>query len=175
MTRSFLAVLLGAGLLSAGRDPDFQLLLRIHEAVRAETALAELARTRSQNPEIKVYADRLIDDGKTIDRTVTDRASSRDWSLSGERSDTWLRDQANLKEEIAVLRVKGGEAFDREFLTHSMADQERLIGFLHTKLDTIADPAFHDEIKGIHDKLVADREDAKKRLPALERRNTRGE
>jgi putative membrane protein len=142
MTRRFfrLAVLsLGMLVLASGAKaqvlaPFDQLFLRSEARSNAyEVALAQLASTRAAAPEVKAYADTVLQDHAAHDGALRDLAVKKGMNL-----DMALSQQS--KAAIERLSHLKGRAFDRAFIAEARRVNNAAIRAFRTEASRTADP-----------------------------------
>jgi putative membrane protein len=127
-------------------------LSQIHQANLTEIALGKLAEDKASAPEVRAYADQLVQDHTSLDATVVAMA---------QRQGTHLRDQTTPSRQgrkgvqttrrfEQKLTSASGSKFDQLFLEQAGSDHQRLIG----KLQQDREDANDDELEALIDKIV---------------------
>ena len=129
-------------------DPDPAFLVHAHETALAEVELARLAMTRSRDPDVRGYAERVLEDDGELDRIVSGRAAE-----IGEMMPAFFPSCADLD----GLR---GAQFDVAFLQRSMDAHDEIRAELASYKE-MTGGELHEEISRAFDRLVDDREIAK--------------
>lgn len=84
---------------------------------RAEVAVCELALTKTGNPEIKAFAQRMIKDHSDTDSKIQALAKRKNYKLA---SGTTLKQKATYE----LLKQRSGDGFDKAFMEHNVTDHE---------------------------------------------------
>jgi putative membrane protein len=126
-------------------------LSQIHQANLTEIALGKTAEDKASAPEVRAYADQLIQDHTNLDATIAAMA---------QKIGTHLRDQtASTREGRHRMQSSGqpgqklqsasGSEFDKLFLEQAGSDHQRLI----QKLQQDREDASDDELEALIDKI----------------------
>ncbi|MEX5747858.1 DUF4142 domain-containing protein [Massilia sp. X63] len=129
-----------AGTATAGAQPakldrsDRNALIEMAQSNMAEIASGKLALTKAANPEIKAYAQRMVDEhGKTL-AEVQALAQAKGVELPKELS-------VKFKAKGAMLEALSGDIFDRTYMKQSGRRDHRVTHEqLKDNLDKIKDP-----------------------------------
>ena len=127
-------------------------LSQIHQANLTEIALGKLAEDKASAPEVRAYADQLVQDHTSVDATVVAMA---------QKKGTHLRDQAATSRQgrkgvqttghfEQKLTSASGSKFDQLFLEQAGSDHQRLI----QRLQQDREDANDDELEALIDKIV---------------------
>jgi putative membrane protein len=127
-------------------------LSQIHQADLTEIALGKLAEDKASAPEVRAYADQLVHDHTSIDRTVMAMAQKKGAQLRDQAaSSRQLPNRAQTAGQFdKKLRSAGGSQFDHLFLQQAGSDHQRLI----QKLQQDREDANDDEIETLIDKIA---------------------
>lgn len=98
----------------------------------AEVQLASLALTRSQNPEVKEFAKRMIDDHSKANDELKPIAASKSILLPKDLSAT----EKSLSDKLSKLN---GAEFDKEYVNARVADHEKDVKAFQTQAQTGTD------------------------------------
>ena len=84
---------------------------------RAEVSMAILARRRAQDPDVRDFADQMVQDHSVANRQLERLAARRGWSLPS------YMDQTH---QLAMnrLRQRTGRAFDRQYMREMVRDHQ---------------------------------------------------
>jgi putative membrane protein len=123
-------------------------LSEIYQANLTEIALGKLAQNKASAPEVRGYADLLVQDHTSVDETVMAMA---------QKKGTQLRDQAASSRQgrkgaqfEQKLTSASGSTFDHLFLEQAGSDHQRMI----QKLQQDREDANDDDIEALIDKIV---------------------
>jgi len=97
-------------------DQDF--VKEAAQAGIAEVALGKLALQRAQNPYVRQFAQRMVDDHSRVNHELTDLAKNQGVEVPNEMN----AEQRNLNARLATL---SGAAFDREYMRAMVKDHTR--------------------------------------------------
>jgi putative membrane protein len=84
---------------------------------RAEVAVCELALTKTADPEVKAFAQRMIKDHSATDSRIEALARRKNYTLA---SGTTLKQKATYE----LLKQRSGAGFDKSFMEHNVSDHE---------------------------------------------------
>jgi putative membrane protein len=88
------------------------------QASIAEVALGKLALQRAQNPYVRQFAQRMVDDHSRANRELTDLATNQGVDVPNEMN-------AEQRDRNARLATLSGAAFDREYMRAMVKDHAR--------------------------------------------------
>lgn len=129
-------------------DPDPSFLVRAHQDAVTQIQLAQLALRRAADPEVRDYAERLLQDDSQLDRLVSDRAA---------RIGVALPASADLCDDLARLR---GADFEVAFLERSMQTSDAIRAEFASYKEAVRGDV-HEAFADAFDELVQEREIAK--------------
>ena len=123
---------------------DRRAVMDMAEANMAEIETAKLALSKSQNPEVKTYAQQMIDDhGKALSEVQT-LAQSKGVTLPTELD-------AKHKAMSAKLEKLSGDEFDRTYMKQAgVADHKQTLARLQKSVKNVKDP----DVKALATKMV---------------------
>lgn len=126
---------------------DDNFMKKVAEDGLAEVELGNLAVQKASNPEVKQFAQMVVDDHTKADQQLQGLASSKSVTLP---------DKPGMKERTEKDRLErtSGAKFDKAYMDHVVKDHQNDVN------------AFRDEIQSGHDSAVKDF--AQKTLPKLE-------
>lgn len=101
---------------------------------RAEIELSKLALTRATRPDVKVFAQRMVDDHTKAGAELALLASSKGLTVPDDPAPT---DRATLDQPEKL----SGEEYDRKYLTQMIADHERAVDAFDEFEEKALDPA----------------------------------
>lgn len=125
---------------------DKEFMHKAAHAGHAEIAAGKMALDKSQNADVKKFAQRMVDDHTKAGNELKELAKSKNETLPTEPSD----EQKKKADELSKL---SGDEFDAEYMDAQVSDHETVIDF------------FQDEVDGGADSDVVDF--ATKTLPTL--------
>jgi putative membrane protein len=130
---------------SGGRDAGF--MATVAQANFAEVDAGRLALKKSSNPDVKKFAQHMIDDHTQANSDLADLAHKKGMDLPSKA------DEAHQK-ELARLAEMSGAEFDRAYMTMMVNDHVKAVSLFEKNAEGAADP----EVKAF----------AKKMLPTLQ-------
>jgi putative membrane protein len=136
---------------SAAIGKTAAVLSQIHRADLTEIALGKFAEDRASAPEVRAYADQLVQDHTNVDRTVAAMAQKKGTHLSDQIAsprDGRQSVQSNGQFDQKLKSASGSE-FDKLFLEQAGSDHQRLI----QKLQQDREDANDDELEALIDKI----------------------
>jgi putative membrane protein len=127
-------------------------LSEIHQANLTEIALGKLAQNKASAPEVRGYADLLVQDHTSVDETVTAMAQKKgtqlhDQAASSRQGRKGARSIAQFEQKLTSA---SGSTFDHLFLEQAGNDHQRMI----QKLQQDREDANDDDIEALIDKIV---------------------
>src|SRR5262249_8552889 len=101
-------------------------LSEIHNTNQMEIQAGQLAKQQSKNPDVRQFADQLIQDHQNADTQVTQLAATQGIPITTPQPKTADDRQAMEHQQAMMERIKGmqGADFDKEFL-HMMTNGHR--------------------------------------------------
>ena len=115
-------------------DADREVLADLAMANMAEIATANIALGKSANPDVKGYAQRMVDDHTKAQAEVQALAKAKGVELPTELN-------VKYKAKSAMLKALKGEIFNRTYIKQSgRADHSDTHGKLKASLDDVKDP-----------------------------------
>jgi len=128
-----------------------QFLFRIHQANLTEIALGKIAEDKASAPEVRAYADQLVQDHGNVDGTVVAMAQKKGTRLRGQTaSPRQGRKSVQSTGQFEQLTSASGSKFDRLFLEQAGSDHQKLI----QRLQQDREDANDDDIEALIDKIV---------------------
>jgi putative membrane protein len=127
------------------------ILAQIHRADLKEIAIGKIADEKASTSEVRDYADQLVKDHTTVDRTVVATAHTMNVPLhdaAAPRERRYERAHTSMVEE--KLGSASGARFDRLFLQQTSADHDKLIRALKQEREDASD----DDIEALIDKIL---------------------
>lgn len=94
----------------------------LHAANQAEVQLGQLGMQTAQSPEVKQYAQKLVQDHQKNDEKLQQIAQTIGVNLEGEK---FQDKQKKAQEHLSDLREKQGSKFDKEFMSLMVKDHEK--------------------------------------------------
>ncbi len=158
-------------------------LQTLHDADLKQIALGEQALRKAADPQVKQYAQRLVQDHKRIDETIKAHTLKMGWRLEEPRVNLpsgvviGKPQGAAPHPEIARLEPMSGASFDREFLQIMVDTHDALLPELGAFQNQESDRAFHSELVKIFADVKHHRMEAKRLLDeslGRERQDVRG-
>ena len=122
---------------------ELQILAHLEHADREEIEVGRLAEQKSACPEVKRYAQMIVDDHTQSERDVVALARAHGQDVPDvEAFDETDRAHLQRDAETAMgLRALDGAAFDRAFLQAMMKGHDEALAELAARLETTSDPA----------------------------------
>jgi putative membrane protein len=123
---------------------DQQIVKDMAMANMAEVELAKLAQSKSQNADVKAFAQQMIDDhGKALSDVQT-LAQNKGVTLPA------ALDSKHQK-EADKLGAKSGDAFDKAYMSKAGVADHKMV---HAKLEKDAKRAKDDDVKALANKML---------------------
>lgn len=121
------AVLLAAGDLKAyAQAPtDPQIAGIVQTANQIDISQAKLALKKSSNPQVKEFANQMISDHTSLEKSVNDLAKKL--GVTPEESETSKQLKQQAADETKKLNGLKGKAFDQEYASHEVAYHQAVI------------------------------------------------
>jgi putative membrane protein len=104
---------------------DPQIAQIVQAANKIDIDQAKLALRKSNNPQVKDFANQMISDHTNLEKSVADLA--RKLNVTPQDSDTSKQLQAQAADEAKKLRALKGSAFDKEYVSHEVAFHQAVI------------------------------------------------
>jgi putative membrane protein len=114
-------------------DPAAMFVKNATESGLAEVQLSQLALTKSQNPQVKAFADEMVRDHTAANEALMRLASSKNIPVPTAVSE---RDKATL-EQLAKLY---GRDFDRMYLAKMVSDHEKAVSLFQKEAASGSNP-----------------------------------
>lgn len=129
---------------SALNKADQKIVMDMARANMAEIEAGKIAVNKAQSPEVKAYAQRMIDDHTRALSDVTNLAQTKGVTLPTELD-------AKHKAMAAKLNKMQGEAFDREYMKHAgVSDHTKVHAMLKKDAARAKDP----DVKALASKMM---------------------
>ncbi len=185
-TMTAAALLGGASLVAAGASADEQkkheiqtqrgtesfsseeaFLKEIHDVNLREIEMAQLAKERTRNPEVRDFAEMLLQGHRQADQLVKQEAMEKGITLT------------EVKPKLPELRELSGQAFDVAFLKKNAQAHQQLAPRIQAFQPRIQDAEFKREVARLADDIEAHGRQAQMLLSKIEttpeRKGVRGE
>lgn len=121
-----LAVGFALGAAAQAQAPtDPQIVGIVQTANRIDINQAQLALRKSANPQVKEFANQMISDHTTLEKSVSDLAKKL--GATEQTSDTAKQLKQQAAEETKKLNTLKGNDFDREYVSHEVAYHQAVI------------------------------------------------
>jgi len=122
-----------------GSSQDKQFIMKSSEGSLAEVELGKLALQKSQNPDVKQFAQKMIDDHTMLMNNMKPYADQM-----GVKPPTKL----NAKHQQLENRLKSlsGDKFDKEYIKAMVADHHHDLGEFMAEESKAADPGFKQTV-----------------------------
>jgi putative membrane protein len=123
----------------SGSSEDKQFVMKSSEGSLAEVELGKLALKKSQNPEVKQFAQKMVDDHTAL---INDMKPVAD--QMGVKPPT----KVNAKHQQLADRLKGlsGDKFDKEYITAMVADHHHDLGEFMAEQSRTTDPTLKETV-----------------------------
>jgi len=99
----------------------------------AEVQLGQLASQRASDPQVKQFAEQLVNDHSKANEKLKQIASDKGVALPADIP-------ASAKREAAKLSKLNGPAFDREYMTHMVSDHKKDVSEFRAATKQARDP-----------------------------------
>jgi putative membrane protein len=125
-----------------GKATGAAVLSEILRADSKDVAIGQMAQKKASTDEVREYANQLVKDRTSADQQVIAMA---------QKKNVRLRDQASSQgPELAKLNTLNGPSFDKYFLRHTAADNDKLVRSLRKEREDASD----DDIEALIDKIL---------------------
>ena len=119
------AILFSAGSAFAQAPTDPQIVGIVQTANKIDIDQAKLALKRSKNQQVKDFANQMISDHTSLQKSVADLAKKL--GATEQPSDTSKTLDEQAAQESKKLRSLHGDAFDKEYVSHEVAFHQAVI------------------------------------------------
>ncbi len=99
----------------------------------AEVQLGQLASQRASDPQVKQFAEQLVNDHSKANEKLKQIASDKGLALPADIP-------SSAKREAAKLSKLNGPAFDREYMTHMVSDHKKDVSEFRAATKKARDP-----------------------------------
>lgn len=96
-------------------------LEKIHAANQAEQHMAKVGSQQAQSPEVKQYAQTVLQDHERMDQELQQSAQQAGIQLEGK---AFQKKQEDGKKDMKKLEAKRGKDFDKEFMSRMVKDHK---------------------------------------------------
>lgn len=107
------------------RPTDPQIVQIVQTANQIDIDLARLALQRSKNQQVKEFANQMISDHTSLEKSVADLAKKL--NVTPQDSDTSKQLKQQAADETKKLKSLRGKAFDQEYVSHEVAFHQAVI------------------------------------------------
>ena len=139
LRKSYLSVITSAVLLAAGAvtacaqaPTDPQIAGIVQTANHIDINQAKLALKKTSNPQVKEFANQMISDHTSLEKSVNDLAKKLGVTPEDSATSKQLKQQA--ADETKKLASLRGKAFDKEYASHEVAFHQTVIDAAKTTL-----------------------------------------
>lgn len=151
---------------SAGGMTDAQIAAIVVTANQIDIANGELATSRSENPEVKEFAERMIEDHQSVNQAASDLVTRLGVTPEENATSRTLKESADATRE--QLKGLSGTEFDKAYVDNEVAYHKAVIAVLD---ETLIPSAKNEELKamlvGVRPAFVAHLEHAQSIQSAL--------
>ncbi len=109
----------------AGAPTDPQIAQIVQTANQIDINQAKLALQKTKDPQVKEFANQMISDHTSLEKSVADLAKKL--HVTPEESDTSKQLKQQAAEESKKLKTLHGKAFDQEYVSHEVAYHQAVI------------------------------------------------
>jgi putative membrane protein len=143
---------------------------RMHQNSKREIELGQMAQQKTQNPQVRELAQNLVQEHQSQDQQLQQMARTQKWKLGEVRpmDDAERKLQAANKAEKEKLQALEGEAFDRAFLAHMVADHDHAIILSQQAMQQAQDPQLQQLLQQSTPMLMQHRQQAYQLLGQLQ-------
>lgn len=126
ITAAAVAMVFGtASQVRAQAPSDAQIVQIVQTANKIDMDQAKLALRKSKNPQVKEFANQMISDHTSLEKSVADLAKKL--NVTPAESDTSKQLKQQAADEAKKLRALNGSAFDKEYASHEVAYHQAVI------------------------------------------------
>jgi len=138
------AMLLCAGMLmtvsaKAQTDEDKKFLAMAAQSDQNEIALSKLAADKATNPDVKAFAQKMVDEHQAM--TASMKPFADKWGLSAPNGP-----DASHQKEWDKLNGMNGAAFDKEYMSDMVTDHTKAYSVFTKEGNDTKDPEFKDAV-----------------------------
>jgi len=143
-----LAVLFLVGAMAQAQAPtDPQIIGIVQTANRIDINLARVALKKSSNPQVKEFANQMISDHTSLEKSVSDLANKLGAKEQTSATARQLKQQA--AEETKKLSGLRGSAFDREYASNEISFHQSVIdAATNTLIPNAKNPELKSALQG---------------------------
>jgi putative membrane protein len=139
------ALFAAAGAAIAGAGPsDAQIAAIVVAANQVDVDAGELAKARAADPEVKKFAQLMINDHSGVNKQAVDLVTRL--KVTPEENDTSRALKQGGAEALARLKGLNGKAFDKAYVDNEVAYHEKVLGALD---QTLIPAAANAELKAL--------------------------
>jgi putative membrane protein len=144
-----------------GRLTDAQIAAIVVAANQIDIENGELADSKSQNPDVKAFANRMIEDHRSVNQAASDLVTKLGVTPEENATSRSLKDSAKATRE--QMQALSGAQFDKAYVDNEVAYHKAVIAVLDS---TLIPSATNEELKamlvGVRPAFVAHLEHAQK-------------
>jgi putative membrane protein len=119
----------------------------VQTANKIDIQQAKLALQKSKNPQVKDFANQMISDHTSLEKSVADLAKKL--NVSPQESDTSKQLNQQADEETKKLKSLNGKAFDQEYAAHEVAYHQAVIDAVNkTLIPNAQNPQLKSALEG---------------------------
>ncbi len=149
----------------APSDPQIAQIVQTANQIDIDTA--KLALKKSNNPQVKSFANQMISDHEALMKSVADLAKKL--NVTPQESDTSKQLKQQADEETKKLKSLNGAAFDKEYASHEVAFHQTVIDATSKVLIPNAkNPELKSALEGAAPVLQGHKEHAQHLVESLE-------
>jgi putative membrane protein len=115
----------GSSSLYAQAPSDAQIVQIVQTANQIDIRQAKLALQKSNDPQVKEFANQMISDHTSLEKSVADLAKKL--NVTPQESDTSKQLNQQASDETKKLKSLSGKAFDQEYISHEIAFHQAVI------------------------------------------------
>jgi putative membrane protein len=141
----------------------------LHASNQAEIKLAKLAQGKSQNAEVKAFADHMLKDHTDADKKLTDLAGKQNVDLTPQMTDPLYVATKTMHDQLAQeLGGKSGAAFDVAYIAGQPADHLLVLKMIEEGQKAAKDDVTKKALEEAHTMVMQHREHAEKAVGMLQ-------
>ncbi len=162
-----LVVALGGSALLAQAPTDPQIVQIVQTANKIDINQAKLALKKSNNAQVKEFANQMISDHTNLEKSVADLAKKL--NVTPQDSDTSKQLQQQAAAETKKLNSLSGKAFDKEYASHEVAFHQAVIdAATNTLIPNAKNPQLKSALEGAAPLLQGHEQHAKQLESSLQ-------
>jgi putative membrane protein len=143
ITKPLLAIICTVGAFAAGSNPDMSFAKDAAQGGMAEVKLGQMAASQAQNPKVKAFGQKMVDDHSKAGNELSSIAQRKNVTLP---ADVSSKDKATMDR----LSALSGDAFDKAYMSDMVKDHQTDVADFQREANSGKD----DDFKGFAAKTL---------------------